>query len=239
MARPVLEDKQAIGEAELAFHLFDPSITAQSGGRRAAHCPKALARPFEDVAPATASSPCGAAGSGSLRVGFIAHDGSGWRRADAAHDALRSWSHAFGVAESVLDPLTRLVSRHMITHLSQDDEAAKWMALVFPSERVHRWRLLVLRPWRVPQRRMVRSDEEKVWLLEAGYRAVWGSSKDNAKEITEHCGRGLVAAITQPGRLLPGAGARRGINWRRVCSHSGLWSRGRDDTEMRPSRCAY
>ena len=55
---------------------------------------------------------------------------------DAAYDALRSWRNAFGVAESVLDPLTRLVSFHMITHLSQDDEAAKWMALVFPSEQL-------------------------------------------------------------------------------------------------------
>ena len=45
-----------------------------------------------------------------------------------------------------------------------------------------------------------RSDEEKVWLLEAGYRAVWGLARDNAKEIAEHCGRGFVAAITQPGR---------------------------------------
>ena len=53
---------------------------------------------------------------------------------DAAYEALKS--HAGSVAESVLDPLTRLVSLHMITHLSQDDETAKWMAILFPSKQL-------------------------------------------------------------------------------------------------------
>ena len=90
----------------------------------------------------------------------------------------------------------------MITHLSQDDEAAKWMALAFPSEQLcsSLEGYLFSGHGECRKEEWLRNDEEQVWLLEAGYRAVWGLARDNAKEITEFCGRGLVAAITQPGR---------------------------------------
>ena len=141
---------------------------------------------------------------------------------DAAYEALRERQTAFGVAESVLDPAdAACISLHMITHLSQDDEAAKWMALVFPSEKLCSSLEGYLFSGHGECRReeRSRSDEEKVWLLEAGYRAVWGLARDNAKEIVEHCGRGLVAAITQPGRDFFRERERAvALTWRRVGS---------------------
>ena len=67
----------------------------------------------------------------------------------------------------MLDPLTRLVSLHMITHLSQDDGAAKWMALAFPSEQLCSSLEGYLFDGHGDCRReeWSRSDEEKVWLL--------------------------------------------------------------------------
>ncbi len=198
----LLEDKQAIAAAELAFHLFDPGLQLKVT-TNLTKLSEALARPFNgDYAP--------------VRLGVIPLRGrrqrlfAGWAllrmmdrggaARDAAYGALKG--HAGSVAESVLDPLTRLVSLHMITHLSQDDEAAKWMALVFPAEKLcsSLEGYLFSGHGECRKDEWLRNDEEQVWLLEAGYRAVWGLARDNAKEITEHCGRGLVAAITQPGR---------------------------------------
>ena len=93
---------------------------------------------------------------------------------DAAYEALKG--NSFGVAASVLDPLARLVSLHMITHLSQDDGAAKGMALAFPSEQLCSSLEGYLFDGHGDCRReeWSRSDEEKVWLLEAGYRRYGG-----------------------------------------------------------------
>ena len=126
---------------------------------------------------------------------------------DAAYEALRSWRNAFGVAEQRFGPADAACIVHMITHLSQDDEAAKWMALVFPSEQLCSSLEGCCSPATASAARtsgleMMRS-RCGCW---AGI-GPSGSSKGQCKGDAEHCGRGLVAAITQPGGTSSASGS--------------------------------
>jgi len=194
------EEKKAIAAAELTFHLFDGSLNVQIP-TDLTNLTKALALPFEDyesarpgVVPLVGGKHRTFAGWALLRM----LDRGGPARA-AARDALKPYARS--IAASVADPQTRLVALHLLTHVSQDDASAEAMVQSFPAEQLCSALEGYLFSAHGECRRDVwlRRDEEKVWLLEAGYRAVWGLAWDNAG-IAEHCARGLVGAITGPGR---------------------------------------
>ena len=60
--------------------------------------------------------------------------------------------------------------------------------------------LLVLRPWGLPREEWLAERRGEGLAAGGGLSGRLGVSKGQCKEIVEHCGRGLVAAITQPGR---------------------------------------
>ena len=194
------EEKKAIAAAELTFHLFDGSLKPLVQANLTI-LTEALALPFEDyesarpgVIPLVGGKHRTFAGWALLRM----LDRGGPARS-AARDALKPYAKS--IAASVADPQTRLVALHLLTHVSQDDATAEAMVQSFPAEKLCSALEGYLFSAHGECRRDVwlRRDEEKVWLLEAGYRAVWGLARDNAR-IAEHCARGLVGAITGPGR---------------------------------------